>query len=119
MISTQKTNPFTSLGLDELRRWLEQSRGAAGDASYVLGLDAIKVMLQRFLSREIDVESLVEWANVLDANEHTVVAEADRGLIAQLLFELASPEINDEINDATASSMLSRIRTESRSVESD
>jgi len=110
MISTRKANPFTSLGLDELRRWLEQSQASVGDYSCVLSLDAIEVMLERFLSRAIDVESLVEWANILDANEHTEVAEGDRDLIAQLLFELASPEINDEINDATVYSMLSRIR---------
>lgn len=118
MINTQKANPFTSLGLDELRRWLEQSQGSASDDSEVLSLETIEVMLERFLSRQIDVESLVEWANILDANEHTDVAETDRELIAQLLFELASPEINDEINDASVSSMLSRIRAESRSVDS-
>lgn len=114
MIGTQKADPFTSLDLDELRRWLEQGGSSANDRVDALGLDAIAVMLTRFLSRQIDVERLVEWANILDANEHTEVVQDEAELIAQLLFELASPEINGEINDASATSMLARIRAESR-----
>lgn len=117
MIGTQKANPFTSLELNELRGWLEQSGSSANESVDALGLDAIAVMLTRFLSRQIDVGRLVEWANILDANEHTEVAPDETELVAQLLFELASPEINGEIDDASAASMLARIRAESRVLE--
>lgn len=117
MIGTQKANPFLSLDLDELRCWLEQGGSSANDRVDPLGLDTIAAMLTRFLSRQIDVERLVEWANILDANEHTEVVQREATLVAQLLFELASPEINGEIDDASVTSMLARIRAESGVLE--
>jgi hypothetical protein len=53
--------------------------------------------LRLYLMRGISAENLSSWAGLLEMNQFVEYGEEKRGAIADVLFLLASPEINDPI----------------------
>lgn len=61
------------------------------------------------LSRRITLNELTAWADSVEFTEKFEYEEGFENDIAQVLFELATPEINDELNDNTLNEIKSYI----------
>jgi len=63
---------------------------------------ALIQLIDRCLIGDLSVEQIVGIANLLEVNEAINVDEADRLVVAEALFQLATPEINGQITQRRA-----------------
>lgn len=60
-------------------------------------------VLKRVINNEIDFETLINWANEIECREDLEFANET---IQEIIFELANPEINGEINKERLSEII-------------
>lgn len=77
---------------------LERSVLSADVAMIFIPKCAIIRFLDRFLDGELQAADLVRMAEILDVNERVFFDEVDRENLIEVIFDLASPEINGSIN---------------------
>lgn len=63
---------------------------------------ALIQFIDRFLTGDLSVEQIVGIADLLEVNEAIEVDEADRLVVAEALFQLATPEVNGQITQRRA-----------------
>jgi len=63
---------------------------------------ALIQLIDRCLIGDLSVEQIVGIANLLEVNEAINVDEADRLVVAEAHFQLATPEINGQITQRRA-----------------
>jgi len=66
----------------------------------------VRNALTRFLEGKIEVTELVQWANLLEAYDQVAYESGVERRLANFVFRLASPEINEPIDKAVCRRML-------------
>ena len=64
----------------------------------VVSRRTLRAALRRFVENEIDVGDLVVWANLIEAHDQVQYEPGFQKLIADVVFCIASPEINEPLN---------------------
>jgi hypothetical protein len=82
---------------DESRQLVQELRARAAKAregNIVLTREALARILERHASGELAAEELMQLANELEANDEIDYEPNAEAIIADVLFELSTPEIN-------------------------
>lgn len=67
--------------------------------------------VERYLSGDLSSRDLAKIMEAIDVNERISIEDADPGLVASVVFNLTSPEINGELIDREfVLSVLNRLR---------
>ena len=85
---------------------LKQQLFTAEEESFLVEQLTIRSLLGRFLDEKITAEELSQFAELLDGNEAVDYESEQREIIADVLFDLSSPEINGEITHEKVRSIL-------------
>jgi hypothetical protein len=91
---------------DELEQLLQRD---AVDNPIIVSRSTLRVALERFLENEVVVDDLVSWANLIEAYDQVQYEVGFEKLIADVLFSIASPEINGPLNRGTCRRFLSQL----------
>jgi hypothetical protein len=75
----------------------------------IVSRQTIRIALQRFLENEYDVGELVEWANLIEAYDQVQYESGFEQLIADVLFSIASPEINEPLTADSCRRLIGRL----------
>ena len=71
-----------------------------------LHVSDIIAVLRKFLDLQISANELQEWAEVLSMNDWIAYAEEESATIADVLFQLSTPEINVPLTANSVSDLL-------------
>ena len=84
---------------------------AVGNASSFVTLRVadLERAVRRFLEGQLSAHELSRWANLLEGNDLVEYDETANRLIADVLFQLASPEINGPITKQACEELLARL----------
>ncbi|MBL1119475.1 hypothetical protein JK364_45085 [Streptomyces sp. 110] len=74
-----------------------------------LDRDAVRDVLQRCISGELDVLELPRWAGAVHMLDRVEIDEADVEMLSQFLFEASSPELFEPINVDLCQRWISRM----------
>lgn len=94
--------------IEKIREDLKSSDWDSDDEVLMTSSDVVKV-LNRFISQEINVATIVEWANLIEGREDIDYQEPFFEEIKQLIYELANPDIEGEIKTETISRWIERL----------
>jgi hypothetical protein len=91
--------PYPAL-VEDVREQLREHEGQAPTPVALVRLVDVDRALGLFEERRLSAEQLQEWADLLECNEHVDYEHGCEGTVADLLFRLSTPEINDPITPA-------------------
>jgi hypothetical protein len=74
-----------------------------------LNRDAVRAVLQRCTSGELDVLQLPRWAGAIHMLERVEIDEVDVEILTQFLFEVSSPELFEPITVDVCQRWISRM----------
>lgn len=77
----------------------------------IISRQTLRTALQRFLADEIDPTDFVAWANLIELHDEVQYERGFEKLIADVVFCIASPEINGPLNSDTCQGFLSQLAT--------
>lgn len=100
--------PNVLIGDSDLMAELRQI--LASGKTHLLTRDALSQIIQRCILGDITSETLTEWANgaeMRDEIDYEIGVEAH---IADVMFELSTPEINGDLSVAKLQALLERLR---------
>ncbi|WP_262705860.1 MULTISPECIES: hypothetical protein [Streptomyces] len=104
--------------LNSLIRWESSLNGLIEAAnrcdlsegpSVWLDRDAVRDVLQRCISGELDVLELPRWAGAVHMLDRVEIDEVDVEMLSQFLFEMPSPELFQSINVDLCQRWISRM----------
>jgi hypothetical protein len=108
----------TCQALTSLLGWESSLDGLIGAAnrcdrhegpSVRLDRDAVREVLQRCTSGELDVLQLPRWAGAIHMLERVEIDEVDVEILTQFLFEVSSPELFEPITVDVCQRWISRM----------
>ncbi|WP_327147753.1 hypothetical protein [Nocardia sp. NBC_01329] len=82
--------------LDRAVRAAYRCDSSAGP-SVILDRPAVRSVLQRCISGELDFRELPRWAGAVHLLDRTEVDEQDIDLLTQFLFEISTPELFEPV----------------------
>lgn len=71
--------------------------------------EAVRQVLQRCISGEVNVLDLPRWAGIVHMLERVEIDESDNDLLTQFLFEVSSPELFEPITVDVCQRWISRM----------
>ncbi|WP_327268030.1 hypothetical protein OG233_06735 [Streptomyces sp. NBC_01218] len=74
-----------------------------------LDRDAVREVLQRCISGELDILKLPRWAGAIHMLDRVEIDEADVEMLTQFLFEVSSPELFEPITVDVCRRWMSRM----------
>jgi hypothetical protein len=77
----------------------------------VLTRSDANAILKRHLRGELSADALVEWANQIECREDIGFEAGAQKVLADLIFELANPDLHAEPTSAAAERWLANIRS--------
>ncbi|MGJ4966935.1 hypothetical protein [Bradyrhizobium sp. HKCCYLRH3061] len=100
----------TILAVGSLIEELNQSLIECGDKHYVLVTkNTLRTIFERFLRGDLSAEEIVEWASRIELIDEIQFDKNDQKMIADAVFEMASPEINGPLDGDMAQRWLDRL----------
>src|ERR1051326_209050 len=75
----------------------------------IVSRQTLRIALQRFLARELEVDDLVGWANLLEGYELIGYEPGFEKQIADVVFRISTPEINAPLNHESCQDLLSQL----------
>lgn len=93
--------------IDERRRGISDARDEG--RLFFLSRDAAIEILEAFIAGHVDEDGVSEWAELFDVNEDVILDSRD--LLANIVFELSSPEINGCLEKDRAMEIISILKT--------
>jgi hypothetical protein len=79
------------------------------DEILVVTCRTLRTALGRFLAREVAGSDLVVWASLIEAHDRVTYESGFEALIADIIFCIASPEINGFLSDESCRRLLSQL----------
>lgn len=86
----------------EARNYLRCTQTPQGEGSVLVSLADIDRALRLYEEGVLSEEQVVEWAEILEMNGHVRYETGEEGTVADLLFQLSTPEINEPISSRMA-----------------
>jgi len=83
--------------ITDAREYLGSGEPPQVETDVVVGLADVERALNQYEKGALSGEQLQEWADVLEMNEHVRYECGAEEAVADLLFRLSSPEINEPI----------------------
>ena len=84
----------------------------AGDqrsVDFTVSRKTLKTVLQRFVNNDLHAREVADWASLIEACDQVEYEPGFERLIADIVFELASPEINGALTDQSCQRWMQRI----------
>jgi hypothetical protein len=75
----------------------------------ILQLKQIKNTLEKYISQEWSAEDVEDWANLIESYDDIAFEEKHAEQIAQLIYELATPEFEEELTIEKANELIELI----------
>lgn len=75
----------------------------------VISRQTLRTAVQRFLANEFGLSDLMAWANRLEGHDHVQYEPGFEKLIANVVFQIATPEINRSLNPNTCHELLNEL----------
>lgn len=72
--------------------------GESADGRITVTRGALRKALERFMAGEVTAHDLVAWASLLEAHDRIEYERGFEKVIADVLFSVASPEINEPLS---------------------
>lgn len=69
----------------------------------------LRTALQRILANELDSDDLVAWANSIESHDQVRYEPGFEKLIADIVFRIASPEINEPLDSESYRRLISQL----------
>jgi hypothetical protein len=76
-----------------------------------LRADHVVRVLQRFLTREFDRDTIERWANALEGREDIGLDAPIAAALKQMIFELANPDLAGYLTDDSATEYVKQLRS--------
>lgn len=95
--------------LEDAQRYLRSAPGSQESVAVLLTLDDIDRALRRFEEGVLSGDQLQRWAEVLEMNDRVRYEPGFDEAISDILFRLATPEINDPIDQAVVEQLRASI----------
>ena len=83
---------------------------ARADFQLFLTRKTLSLAISRFLRGEIKEEDLVAWANLLEAKDEILYEPGYERVLADVVFQVASPEINAPLVPTTCKALLNVLK---------
>jgi hypothetical protein len=80
-----------------VRAYLQHARATQPEALEVVRLDDVDHALSMYENNTISSEQLREWADILEMNDYVRYEYGVEEVVADLLFRISTPEINEPI----------------------
>jgi hypothetical protein len=80
-----------------------------GGDRLLLSRKTVALAINRFLGGEINEEELVAWANLLETEDRVCYEPGHEKTIADVVFQVASPEINAPLVRSTCEALLGEL----------
>jgi hypothetical protein len=94
----------------DLRHELEQLLAQGLHTSGItVSRRTLRTLLERFLSGEIDRQQLTSWANSIEACDQVQYERPFEKLIADIVFEISSPEIHQAMDKRECRRLLGQL----------
>jgi hypothetical protein len=91
---------------DELEQLLAQGLRYSG---IIVSRLTLETAIRRFLSGEVNRQQLTTWANAVEAHDQVQYEHPFEKLIADILFELSSPEIHQVLDPQECNRLLGKL----------
>jgi hypothetical protein len=72
--------------------------GSPADGRVTVTRGALRKALERFIAGEVTAHELVSWASLLEAHDRIEYEQGFEKVIADVLFSVASPQINEPLS---------------------
>lgn len=77
--------------------------------NWILRAVVLRSVLKRLLDGDTDANSVCDWADALELVDHVTYDPTDQGPIADVLFNLSTPEINGPLTRDRAEKLLASL----------
>lgn len=95
--------------LDTLNTKLAEFGWDSEEGLVVLEKKHILNILKIYLENHVDNNDVEDWANAIECREDIGRASMDRELIEDILYELANPELTQELSKARAKQLYEKL----------
>jgi hypothetical protein len=95
--------------LDEVARQLKRWPYDTSESLVTLRADHVRHVLKRYLAGAVAAEQVERWADLVEQRPGVEYAAGQEEVIADALFVLSSPDINGELTQLKAASLLRRL----------
>ena len=82
----------------------------SADRPLILTRNALVEMLQKAVGGEIDWADLTDWARFVERDDRVAYETGFEKAIAEVIFNLATPEINRPLDEAVCRSLLQELQ---------
>ena len=79
------------------------------DEEILLTKRAAKSVLERYINGHLDLDILVEWANIIEGRDDVCFDPSCSQDLKQLVFDLANPQLQGSISNDIAKDWLSKL----------
>ncbi len=95
--------------IESLRINLSSFDWDSGEDLVILKPGHIKMVLSRFITNEISSGDIYEWANLIELRDDVGFDPASEDKVKVLIFELANPEITQELSVERANEIIQQL----------
>ncbi|MCX6132136.1 MAG: hypothetical protein NTX25_24150 [Proteobacteria bacterium] len=95
--------------LEEIRMKLK-TLSWDSDEEILMTKESAKSVLARYINDSIDLQTLTEWANMIEGREDICYEQPCSNDLKQLIFDLANPDLQESFNKNKAKDWLLKLK---------
>lgn len=98
--------------IDEIRGLLGSLDPDFDGAPLTMNSENIRKTLERYLKGDLSLNDVEDWANLIEGREDIAFNQADEELLDEVIYELANPELTEQLSNKRAEEIVSLLTNE-------